>query len=243
MKLYAYCVVKSDASQSNDMGGLADRAVYSIGAGEVAAIVSDFDGNVMPISRDNILAHQKVVKNVLERTTPLPFRFGTIVTKTALTSYLEARHDALRQKLTLVEGCVEMSIKVIWQKHANAQDEDPPQNGTKPEAGSGTAFLLSKSEQIAGNQRLVKEANEIATWLKGVIGSLIRDARFVVQPAHRLVLAADCLVEWRQVDEYRLALRGVRDERPDLHFLTSGPWPPYSFANIDLEFKTHFGVS
>ena len=99
MKLYAYCVVKSDASQSIDMRGLADSAVYSIGAREVAAIVSDFDGDAMPVSRDNILAHQKVVKNVLEKTTPLPFRFGTIVTKAALTSYLEARHDALRQNL------------------------------------------------------------------------------------------------------------------------------------------------
>jgi hypothetical protein len=243
MKLYAYCVVKSDNSESNDMRGLVDRAVYSIGAGEVAALVSDFDGDVMPVSRDNILAHQRVVKKVLERTTPLPFRFGTIVTKAALTSYLEARHDALRQKLTLVDGCVEMSMKVIWQEHANAQDDEPPQNGTKPERGTGTAFLLSKSEQIAGNQRLIKEANEIATWLKGVIGSWVREARFAVRPTHRLVLAADCLVEWSQVDAYRLALQGARDERPDLHFLTSGPWPPYNFANIDLEFKTHFGVS
>jgi len=32
-------------------------------------------------------------------------------------------------------------------------------------------------------------------------------------------------------------------ERPELHFLTSGPWPPYTFANIDLEFETQFGVS
>jgi len=35
----------------------------------------------------------------------------------------------------------------------------------------------------------------------------------------------------------------ARDERPDLHFLLSGPWPPYSFANIELDVKTQFGVS
>ena len=75
-----------------------------------------------------------------------------------------------------------MSVKVIWQKHPNAQDEDPTQNGTKSETGTGTAFLLSKSEQISGNQRLIKEANEIATWLRGVIGSLVRDAASLSGP-------------------------------------------------------------
>jgi hypothetical protein len=38
-------------------------------------------------------------------------------------------------------------------------------------------------------------------------------------------------------------LKLARGERAELRFLTSGPWPPYSFANIDLEFKTQFGVS
>lgn len=243
MKLYAYCVVKSDARQSKSIRGLADSEVYSIGAGEVAVIVSDFDGDAMPVSRDNILAHQKVVRSLLERSTPLPFRFGTVVTKAALTSYLEARHDALLRKLTSVDGCVEMGVKVIWQDHSTARDADTVENENKPELGTGTAFLLIKSQQIAGDQELIKEANEIATWLKSVIGTFVRDARFAVRPTHRLVLAADCLVEWGQVDAYRLALQRARNERADLHFLMSGPWPPYSFSNIDLEFKTHFGVS
>jgi gas vesicle protein GvpL/GvpF len=50
-------------------------------------------------------------------------------------------------------------------------------------------------------------------------------------------------VERDFVDEYRARLKVARAERPDLHFLVSGPWAPYSFANIDLEFTTRFGVS
>jgi gas vesicle protein GvpL/GvpF len=51
------------------------------------------------------------------------------------------------------------------------------------------------------------------------------------------------LVERDAVDEYRRLVDRARAERPELHFLLSGPWAPYSFANIDLEFKTQFGVS
>jgi hypothetical protein len=38
-------------------------------------------------------------------------------------------------------------------------------------------------------------------------------------------------------------MASIRENRPELHFLFSGPWPPYSFANIELEFKSQIGVS
>ena len=243
MKLYAYCVVKRDAIQSQRMTGLAGGAVYSIESGEVAAIVSDCDGDRVPVTRENILLHQQVVRNVLEISTPLPFRFGALVTRQGLASYLEARHDALRQKLMLVDGCVEMSVKVIWQESLTTQQTEAPEKGTEQEEGMGTAFLQTKSRQIAGDQRRIEAAKEIASWLKTAIAPLVRESSFNIRPTHRLVLAVDCLVEWGQVNSYRLALQKAREERPNLHFLASGPWPPYSFANIDLEFKTHFGVS
>jgi hypothetical protein len=50
-------------------------------------------------------------------------------------------------------------------------------------------------------------------------------------------------VERGAVEAYRLRLKEARSERPELKFLVSGPWPPYSFANIDLEFRNQFGVS
>ena len=51
------------------------------------------------------------------------------------------------------------------------------------------------------------------------------------------------LVERGSITQYRDQLGEARKLRPELHFLVSGPWPPYSFSNIDLEFKTLFGVN
>ena len=243
MKLYAYCVVRPDAVQPDTLRGLAACPVYTISTGDVAAVVSDFAIDTVPITRENILIHQRVVRNVLEKSTPLPFRFGTLVTKAGLTSYLEARHDALLKKLELVDSCVEMSVKVIWQQASTTGTVEPSDDENNPNEGTGTAFLRSKSRQITGDRRLVEEANEIASWLKNTVAPVVRDAHFTVRPTHRLVLAGDFLVEWELLDSYRETLQRSRNERPELHFLTSGPWPPYSFANIDLEFKTHFGVS
>ena len=62
-------------------------------------------------------------------------------------------------------------------------------------------------------------------------------------PTEKLIIAAAHLVDRDAIAKYRDQLAEARKLREELHFLVSGPWPPYSFSNIDLEFKTRFGVS
>jgi hypothetical protein len=62
-------------------------------------------------------------------------------------------------------------------------------------------------------------------------------------PTEKLIVAAAHLVDRKKVTKYRERLAEARKTRPELHFLVSGPWPPYTFSNIELEVKTRFGVS
>ena len=72
---------------------------------------------------------------------------------------------------------------------------------------------------------------------------MVRDEQVTTRPSEKLLLAAAYLVERTKIKQYRNKITEVRAKRPELHFLLSGPWPPYSFANIELEFKSQFGVS
>ena len=240
MKVYAYCLTTLEPNTPADLTGLFAQPVYTLSKNRITALISAVPEASVAVSKHNVLTHQRVVAAVLEWTTPLPFRFGTVVTEAQLTSYVEARQEALLQKLAAVEGCVEMSVKVIWEKvkrdsHAGGELE--------PSAGPGTTFLRAKSKALIGSQDLAGAADDLAKWLKNQLESFVRDTRIAVRPAHRLVIAADYLVERTGLESFRLAVEKVTMERPDLHFLASGPWPPYSFANIDLEFKSQFGVS
>ena len=243
MKLYAYCVTRTATHRPNGPTGMFDRKVYAITAGELSALVSDFGEEAVVINNESVLIHQRIVGSVLDQTTPLPFRFGTVISEAELIGYLVSRRNALLEKLVSVDGCVEMSIKIIWQK--KLPGDHAKTDLTESMAGNsvGTAFLRKKSAELAGNQQLIEESNDIAAWLTGCLGSVVRDIRVSVSPSRRLVLAADCLVPRAGLDSYHSAVDGARSERQDLHFLISGPWAPYSFANIDLEFKSHFGVS
>lgn len=244
MKLYVYCLAEGvddlagGSDKPNSVSGIAGAPVRSLKIGNFVVLVSDFAGDVVPVTRENALAHAAVVQSVLDVTTPLPFRFGALVTEQQLENYVSSRHEALKSQLERVRGCVEMSVKIIWdrgwaEQPAAISDRDKP----------GTAFLSEKRQQILGGEARTAEAKRVAEWLESQIHDVVKETRMNANPTEKLIIAAAHLVERDRVQQYRTQVAEARRERPELHFLVSGPWPPYSFANIDLEFKTQFGVS
>lgn len=237
MKLYAYCLTEGIDSLPETVQGIAGAAVRLFKTENVSLLVSEYSGDAVPVNRENALAHAAVVRSVLDRTTPLPFRFGTLVTEQQLRSYVAARRDALVAKFDEVRGCVEMNVKIISDPPGIPEADD--QLAVKP----GTSFLLQKRKEIHGNEARAAEAKDVAGWLEGVVGEGVRETRINTDVKGKLLLAVAHLVERGAVAPYRERLNAVRRDRPELKFLVSGPWAPYSFANIDLEFRTQFGVS
>lgn len=237
MKLYAYCLIEHRDAFDANARGISGAPVQLLEIDEFAVLVSNFDADTVTVTRENALNHAAVVRSVLDRTTPLPFRFGTIVTEPQLRSYVTAHKPALRTRFENVRGCVEMSVKIIREVSTN--------NVTvKSEAiTSGTTFLKEKRREILGNEVNAAEAKEIAAWLHKQVEHLIGDEQVTLRPSEKLVLAAAHLVERDRIPQYKEIMAEARKNRPKLHFLFSGPWPPYSFANIELEFKSQFGVS
>ena len=238
MKLYVYCLAEGMDVLEQPTLGIAGAPVRVLKSENFSVLVSDLDADSVPVTRENALAHAAVVRSVLDHTTPLPFRFGTIVTEQQLQSYLSAHKATLENKLASVRGCVEMSVKIIWKNSAETQPEtyDTGQ-------ATGTSFLAAKRRQIIGDEQRAVEATEISTWLHENLSGLIRDEQVTIRPTERLVLAAAHLIEREKIAQYRREVAETCQNRPELHFLLSGPWPPYSFANIELEFSRQFGVS
>ncbi|MBC7932555.1 MAG: GvpL/GvpF family gas vesicle protein [Rubrivivax sp.] len=98
--------------------------------------------------------------------------------------------------------------------------------------GSGTAFLLAKRREILGDDDGRRRAEEVADWLAAGVSGLVRESSVRVNSSDALVVRAAHLVERASVEEYRQRVRGLGEERNELHFLTSGPWPPYSFGEL-----------
>jgi hypothetical protein len=242
MKFYPYCLVGQRVELSQSLRGVDGREILQMDVGTLTAILSECNETKVELTRENVLRHDAVVSQVLDVVTPLPFRFGHLVTLDQLTGYVESKSGILRAKLQDLHNCVEMSVKIIWDRETDLRvTKSEPQSIHT--VGKGAAFLMSKRAEIQAEEANSAEVAAIAGWLKTVTHGLVRADQIVLRPAEKLVLSASFLVDRTALGAYKKRTSHLESERPDLHFLTSGPWAPYSFSNNDLEFKTHLGVS
>src|SRR5262249_53062339 len=142
MKLYAYCLAE-DLDTDGSISGISGAPVRLLKIDSLAVLVSDTDIDAVPVTKENALTHAAVVRSILDQTTPLPFRFGTLVTEQQLRNYISAHKPALEQKLTHVRGCVEMSVKIIWDLPNGKNSEAP---NAEPQL-TGTTFLAEKRRE------------------------------------------------------------------------------------------------
>jgi hypothetical protein len=77
--LYVYCIVPSDSPHEYGRIGVGtDSLVYAIPFKDLAAVVSDFEGEGFDKTDANLLAHQRVVQKIFEKVKGIPVKFGTI---------------------------------------------------------------------------------------------------------------------------------------------------------------------
>lgn len=236
MKLYAYCICADLDTFDNSVSGVSGAAVRVLKIGDVSVLVSDCEA--VAVTQENILAHATVVRSVLTRTTPMPFRFGTLATEPQLQSFITTNKVALANKLSHLHGCIEMDLKTTWQP-LNPVPPNPHQD-----EGPGTAFLKQKRRELLGDEQTAAQSAALSDLLRAELGNLIKDEKVGLQTSDQAVPAKVFhLVESSKIKEYRAKVQALLEKRPELQLKVSGPWPPYSFANIELEFPSHFGVS
>jgi hypothetical protein len=221
MGLYLYCVVPAEHEPGDALLGVDAEPVRSAAVGDLACWVSEHQAKP-EVSVARIQQHNAVVEAAItDLVTPVPVRFGQWVeSEPRLRAVMGERMDHFRDWLPLFAGALEFGLRAL-------NPEQPPAQVVRPEPyTTGRAYLTALREQMRS-----REGNlEIRDLIHDEFASLVRAERFEeAQGTHGLLSVAH-LVARTDFDAYRHRVRELRERSPHLRFLTSGPWPPYSFA-------------
>ena len=121
---YIYCVVGTRDKKNFGPVGIGGRGdeVDTLCYEDLAAVISDSPVTKYPISRENTLAHQRVMEEVMKYYTILPVKFGTIAeTKNGIPPeenirerVLKGRYEELQGLLEAMNNKVELGVKALW---------------------------------------------------------------------------------------------------------------------------------
>lgn len=219
--------------------GLEERLPLSISVGECVAIVSPLTNPAVAPTEVNLWRHEALVEALMRDRTVLPVRFGTVLCNMDYILTMLERHEAwFLSAMDRVRGCVELSIRVLWDEQALPIGEPiaPPQ----PSGRAGHVYLLTRLAEQQQTMQLKQQAEQVATLLDHALAPFIIEGthRFLVTP--RMPVTAAYLVPREYIDSVRDAIAQLHRQHPYLRFLCTGPWPPYSFVE---PLQTHTSVA
>ncbi len=115
---YIYCIIASDYDINLGPIGVGGRAdlVSTIGFEGLCMVVSDHPLSRFVVNPENMLAHQKVIEEVMkEFRSILPIRFGTIAaTPDEIRNLLNRRYSEFMELLKQFENKVELNVRGTW---------------------------------------------------------------------------------------------------------------------------------
>lgn len=241
---YIYCIVNSKQERHFGPIGIGSRGdeVLTIGYEDLSMIVSNHPLTKLVVSRENMIAHEKVIEEVMkEFDSVLPVRFGTIASSAdEIRNLLDNRRREFKDLLKNMERNVELGVKGLWKnmnlifkeimeenkeikkiKESIQKDRNKKNIQAKMEVGKMVADALIKKKE--------KESAKIVDILR-IAAS---DCKLNKTIGDEMFMNAAFLVDKGREKEFDNIMDDLSDEHKDrVKFIYSGPFAPYNFVNI-----------
>ena len=236
---YIYCVIEAEESKrptTFDVKPIgAGKSIYLEYFKDLAIVMSDSTINRYSVSRENTIAHQKVIEQVLTEYTLLPVRLGTVSETDVVNNLLKPRYKEFKAELKKVDDKNEMGLKIFQQIVEDNKDIKKQRNK-----------LAKMSEITSRNERM-----ELGLKVEAAVESkreqdkdkalkiLHKYAKDCVEGGlygETMVLNASFLVEKSRQAEFDEAINEVEAALGDNYLLKYvGPIPPYDFVEISID--------
>ena len=195
-----------------------------------------------------VRGHNQMVERIHQKGAVLPVKFGAVYPdRKALLAALAERHDDFLAQLQRLQHCDEWGIHLYADRQAiqRLAVEHPALQQIKDElaaASPGRAYLLKRKlsdEMVAISEEAL---NDLART------SYKRLERFAVagqnnprsqkapgEAGEQELFHATCLVQRANLATFLEEVQRLAEEQEGLRCEYSGPWPPYSFAELPRE--------
>lgn len=244
---YVYGIIEAREPANFGRTGIggSTEGVFTIHYNDIAAVVSRTSVFIFDPTRENALAHEHVIENVMKSHTIIPMSFGTVFrTDDDIREVLKSIYPSLKDVLKQMSGKLEFGLKVSWDRDhvieelKRGNDEiarfQQELNRKHLQSTYFARMQLGRMIDKALAERAADYVKEIYDGLRlACVAS--RDNKPI---GDKMILNAAFLIRRERETEFDAAVNVIAKTFGDrLNFKYTGPWPPYNFVNIRLKLE------
>lgn len=243
---YLYCIIRCPEPRTFDALGMGETGspVHTVNFEDLAVVTSDSPQSHYDNTRRNMMAHMRVLDEVMVDFTVLPIRFDCVAPSTEIVreQLLKARHRELGALLDGMEGRIEMGLKAFWYEDVVFREivEENPTIHRMRDGLAGRSLEETYYDRIRLGElveaelkaRREADAEDVLARLRPVAERTQVNATI----ADHMVVNAAFLIERARGAEFDAAVRALdADMGGRLLVKCVGPVAPYNFVNVTMQ--------
>ncbi len=241
---YIYCIIGTKQERNFGPIGIGSRGdeVLTIGYDELSMVVSSHPITKFVVNRENMLAHEKVIEEVMkEFDSVLPVKFGTIASSAdEIRNLLDRRYREFKNALRDMDHKVELGIKGIWKnmeiifKEIVEENKEIKKAKEKIQNDVGKKNIHTKMEVGKMVEQALAKKKEKET--EGIVDVLRRtsvDHKLNRTVTDEMFMNAAFLIDKGREKEFDNIMDDLSEEYKNrIKFMYAGPLPVFNFVNI-----------
>lgn len=240
---YVYGILNNSEERNFGEIGIDKEEVYTINFKDISAVVGDSALKTYEVTREKLLAHEQVIREVMKAHTVIPMTFGTVAKdEKDVENMLERMYVEFKQVLERIENKLQIDVKAIWNKdviYTGILGEDEEIRKLSEKVSKKPAdktynerVELGKKVMSAVDKRkegYIKEITEaLRTHIEDSQQNKLKDDKMIMNTSFLVAKAKEKEI-YKKLDEL--------DEKygEDMQVIAVGPLPPYSFSHIEIK--------
>lgn len=230
-------------SSVSNTHGFFGSSLYVLFYKDIAAVVSGITTFKDLISKEMVLTYASIIAELNDKATLLPMRFGTIVNSDDTISQLLVNHyDSFRNNLKKVENKMEFGLKLIWNYEKSSEKIREKVEADFTGSGSyftrstaSTSYLMEKIKKHRLEDALLSQAEHLIEDITLPLNQLASMSKLKKMVSNNIILDAVFLVDKNLYSSFTHLVERFPATYNNIRFLLTGPWPPYSFTEVDIK--------
>jgi hypothetical protein len=240
---YIYCIIGTKQERNFGPVGIGGRGdeVLTIGYDDLSMVVSNHAMTKFVVNRENILAHEKVIEEVMkEFASVLPVRFGTVASNAdEVRNLLDRRHKEFKNLLRDMDHKIELGVKGVWKnmdvifKEIIKENKEIKKAREKIQNDTGKKIQAKVEVGKMIEQALVKKKEKEAEKLVDALRRTVFDCKLNKTISDNMFMNAAFLVDKGREKEFDNIMDDLDDKyKARIKFIYTGPLPVFNFVNI-----------
>ncbi len=247
MSVYIYGIISAKENSSFGPIGMNNNEVCTIRHQDIAAAVSNIPGHIIEPTREDALAHEKVIREIMKECSVIPMGFGIIAkNEDGIKSILEKGHDEFKAMLKKVNNRVQVDVKGSWDTNRiyadvlkeNKKIQKLKEMVSKNPSARNLKIELGKVVKNVMDEKRNSYVNEV----KNALGMFSNDSEENKLMDESMIMNTSFLVDKDKENNFYDKVNELEEKSGGkLQIIAVGPLPAYNFTKMKIE-KIDFNI-